>query len=67
MYNMLDTFEKHNLSKSAEQVLDIVWKMSMPLLHIVINSCYSTFIPSEPERVGDWRKLSVSSYLLVYT
>jgi DNA-binding MarR family transcriptional regulator len=49
MYNMLDTFEKHNLSKSAEQVLDIVWKMSMPLLHIVINSCYSTFIPAEPE------------------
>jgi hypothetical protein len=38
MYNMLDTFEKYNLSISAEQVLDIVWKMSMPLLHTIIDS-----------------------------
>jgi hypothetical protein len=57
MYNMLDTFEKYNLSISAEQVLDIVWKMSMPLLHTIIDSHYPIFLPAEPERLRDWRNL----------
>jgi hypothetical protein len=57
MYNMLRIFEKHDLSKSAEDVLDIVWKMSIPLLRAIINSNYSVFIPSEVERITDWRKL----------
>lgn len=47
MYDMLHKFEEHGLSKSAEEVLDIVWKMSLPLLHIVIDSDYLALNPSQ--------------------
>ena len=57
IYDMLHKFEEHGLSKSAEEVLDIVWKMSLPLLRIVIDSDYLALNPGEPERLTDWRKL----------
>ena len=57
IYSMLQTFEKHDLSKSAEEVLDIVWKIGIPLLRVIINSTFTVFIPAEPERLTDWRKL----------
>jgi len=56
-YSMLQIFEKHDLSKSAEDVLDIVWKMSIPLLRDIINTNYSVFIPAEVGSITDWRKL----------
>jgi hypothetical protein len=54
---MLHTFEEHELSKSAEEVLDTVWKMNIPLLRVIINSNYSVFTPVEPKRLTDWRNL----------
>jgi hypothetical protein len=57
IYKMLHTFEQHELSKSAEEVLDIVWKMNIPLLRVIINSNYSVFTLAEPNRLTDWRKL----------
>ena len=56
-YSMLQIFEKHDLSKNAEDVLDIVWKMSIPLLRDIINTNYSVFIPAEVGSITDWRKL----------
>jgi len=59
MYDMLRTFEDYGLSKSAEEVLDIVWKMSIPLIRILIyHSNYLVFFtPAEPESLTDWRKV----------
>jgi hypothetical protein len=60
IYKMLHTFEEHEISKSAEEVLDIVWKMNIPLLRVIINSSYSVFTAAEPKRLTDWRKLICS-------
>jgi hypothetical protein len=57
MYDMLCTFEDYNLSKSAEDVLDSVWEISVPILHIVDTMHYK---PGQ-EIIGDWRKF-VSRY-----
>ena len=52
IYDMLCIFEEYNLSKSAENVLDSVWEISIPILHIVDTMYYK---PS-PEVIDDWRK-----------
>lgn len=57
MNDMLCIFEEYNLSKSAEGVLDSVWEISIPILHIVDIMYYK---PNQ-EVIGDWRKF-VSRY-----
>lgn len=52
IYNMLCIFEEYNLNKSAENVLDSVWEISIPILHIVDIMYYK---PTQ-EVIGDWRK-----------
>jgi hypothetical protein len=62
MFNMLHRFEAYNLSEKAEQVLDIVWKMNIPILRSIISSNYMVFMPSDPEVLKDWRKLICTPY-----
>lgn len=57
IYDMLCIFEEYNLSKSAENVIDSVWEISIPILHIV-DIMYYKFTQ---EAIGDWRKF-VHSY-----
>ena len=52
MNDMLCIFEEYNLSKSAENVLDSVWEISIPILHIVDTMYYKP----TPVVIGDWRK-----------
>jgi hypothetical protein len=58
IYDMLQIFEEYNLSKSAEDVLDSVWEISLPILHIIDTMYYSSY---RQEVIGDWRKF-VSRY-----
>jgi hypothetical protein len=52
IYDMLCIFEEYKLSKSGEDVLDSVWEMSIPILHIVDTMYYKP----TPDKIGDWRK-----------
>ena len=52
MNDMLCIFEEYNLSKSAENGLDSVWEISVPILHIVDTMNYKPTL----EVIGDWRK-----------
>jgi hypothetical protein len=52
MNDMLCIFEEYNLSKSAENVLDSMWEISVPILHIVDTMYYKPTL----EVIGDWRK-----------
>lgn len=58
IYDMLCIFEDYNLSKSAEDVLDSVWEISIPILHIVDTMYYRP----KQEIIGDWRKFASSVY-----
>jgi hypothetical protein len=52
MDDMLNTFEKYNLNETAETVLDSVWEISIPILHLVDPIYYGYTL----EAIGDWRR-----------
>jgi hypothetical protein len=57
--SMLETFEKYGLSRSAEPVLDLLWKISYPILPLIYPTYYN-------KDLKDWRivleKMPESNY-----
>ena len=49
---MLKTFEKNNLSEKAEAVMDSLWKISYPILHLLD---YDYVL--QKEKLTDWRNV----------
>jgi hypothetical protein len=52
--NMLKVFEQHGLSVWAEGVIDLLWKMSYPILPL-IDSSYNEHL--KKGILEDWRKV----------
>ena len=52
--NMLKIFEQHGLSVWAEGVIDVLWKMSYPILPL-IDSSYNEYL--KKGLLEDWRKV----------
>ena len=50
---MLERFEEYGLSDSAEPVLDVLWKISYPILPLVDPSSYNEY--SKNGTLKDWR------------
>jgi hypothetical protein len=48
--SMLETFEEYGLSRYAEPVLDLLWKISYPILPLIYPSYYN-------KDLKDWRKV----------
>jgi predicted transcriptional regulator len=46
--SMLETFEEYGLSRYAEPVLDLLWKISYPILPLIYPTCYN-------KDLKDWR------------
>jgi hypothetical protein len=52
MDDMLRIFAKYNLNKTAENLLDSLWEISIPILYLVNPLYYRNTL----EAIGDWRK-----------
>jgi hypothetical protein len=61
---MLTTFKEYGLSQDAEAVIDIVWKVSYPILPMIYPSRYEKYF--KDGTLKDWRKLLEDSPELKY-
>jgi hypothetical protein len=48
---MLETFDEYGLSRFAEPVLDVLWRISYPILQLIYPAYYNK------EQLKDWRKV----------
>lgn len=58
--HILKTFEEYGLSEDAEQVIDVLWKISYPILHLIYPLHYEKHFRDGTLR--DWRKLLENKY-----